>query len=193
MMQQPASQLNEALLHIKNLFDARNVKYCVIGGYAVGYLSTPRFTKDIDFIVNVPQLVLPRVIEDLITLGFELNLYESIKRWTQEHMMVFQYQGYRIDWLKPVLPLHQHVIDTALETEWNGHSVRFATIESLILLKLLAFRPQDQIDVESLIASKRTALNLPYIDAEWQAIGELSDSPMQWFKERYHHIITGGT
>lgn len=191
-MTQPASQLNEALAHIVSVFNNRHVKYCIIGGYAVGYLSTPRFTKDVDFIVQVPQLVLPSLIEDLIALGFELDLFTSIKRWNQEHMIVFAYHGYRIDWLKPAIPLHQHVVDSAIETEWNGHQVRFASVESLILLKLLAFRPQDQLDVDSLIASKGTNINLPYIDSEWQTIGELTDPPMQWFKERYHHITTGG-
>ncbi|HQR07689.1 MAG TPA: hypothetical protein PLN21_12755 [Gemmatales bacterium] len=81
-MQQIATQLSEALLHIKKVFDTRKVKYCVIGGFAAGYLSTPRFTKDINFIVHLPQLVLPAVIEDLIALGFELNLFPSIRRWT---------------------------------------------------------------------------------------------------------------
>lgn len=192
-MQQISTQLSEALLHIKKVFDARRVKYCVIGGFAVGYLSTPRFTKDIDFIVNLPHLVLPSVIEDLIALGFEIDLFPTIKRWTQEHMIVFEYQGFRVDWLKPALPLHQHVVDTAIEAEWNGEKIRFASIESLILLKLLAFRSQDKVDIESLIATKLTDLNLPYIESEWQTIGELTDLPMIWFKERYQHITSGGS
>ncbi|HQR07688.1 MAG TPA: hypothetical protein PLN21_12750 [Gemmatales bacterium] len=108
-------------------------------------------------------------------------------------MIVFEYQGFRVDWLKPALPLHQHVVDTAIEGEWNGEKIQFATMESLILLKLLAFRSQDKVDIESLIATKRTDLNLAYIDSEWQTIGELTDPAMVWFKERYQHITSGGS
>jgi len=62
----------------------------------------------------------------------------------------------------------------------------------LIVLKLLAHRPQDQLDIESLIATKRNSLDLNWINAEWQTIGELNDPPMLWFQERYQHILSGG-
>jgi hypothetical protein len=62
----------------------------------------------------------------------------------------------------------------------------------LIVLKLLAFRPQDQLDIDSLIATKGQTLDLDWINTEWQNISELTDPPMPWFHERYQHIISGG-
>ena len=40
--------------------------------------------------------------------------------------------------------------------EWTeGHTVRVATAEGLILTKMVAFRPQDQIDIETLLTANR--------------------------------------
>lgn len=189
---QPAAKLFDALDILRQAFEKRHIKYAVIGGLALTYLGYARFTKDVDFVVHIPQLTLPGLLEELIENGFELDLMQAVREWTQGNMLVIHYHGFRIDWLKPPLALHHHVIDTAVEISWRGTPIRVATPESMILLKLIAFRDNDKSDIQALIAGQREKLNLPYIDSEWQTIGELTDPPMQWFKQRYHHITTGG-
>ncbi len=56
-----------------------------------------------------------------------------------------------------------------------------ATAEGLILLKLLAFRLQDQTDVEALVAANQAVLDVDWIKAEWQTIFEPEDPRMRWF------------
>jgi len=184
-----ASKLTEALDKQRTIFEKRGIKYALIGGLALSYLGNPRFTTDIDFILHIPQLSLPGLLEELLQNGFEFDLMAAIRTWTQGNMLVIHYEGFRIDWLKPPLALHQHVIDRALKVEWKGTRIRVATPESMILLKLIAFRDNDQADVQGLIANKRSLLDLAWIDAEWQTIGELTDPPMVWFKEKYQLII----
>ena len=48
-----ANFLIEALKSIAMLFKESNVKYCLAGGLAVGMLSTPRATEDIDIIIKM--------------------------------------------------------------------------------------------------------------------------------------------
>jgi hypothetical protein len=98
-------------------------------------------------------------------------------------MTVVSYQGIRIDWLKVVLPAFQHVLDRATEESWLGHRIRVASPEGLILLKLLAFRTQDLLDIENLVAAHRGALDVAWIQAEWQALAPLDDPRMQRFLE----------
>lgn len=59
-------------------------------------------------------------------------------------------------------------------------AIRVATAEGLILLKLLAFRLQDQTDIESLVAANRDALDVDWIKREWQTIFDLDDPRMLW-------------
>lgn len=159
------------------------VNYAVIGGMAAAYRSQPRFTKDVDFLLNIPHIVLPPVLEELVGRGFTLDLHTTIREWTQEHMTVLSYHGIRIDWLKPVIPAYQHVLERATDETWLAHRIRVASAEGLILLKLLAFRTQDQLDIENLVAAQGDQLDLAWIQAEWQTIAPLDDPRMRRFLE----------
>ena len=53
---------------------------------------------------------------------------------------------------------------------WNGRraiTVRVATAEGLILTKMVAFRPQDQIDIETLLTANRDTIDINLIRQEW--------------------------
>jgi hypothetical protein len=62
-----------------------------------------------------------------------------------------------------------------------------ATAEGLVLLKLLAFRLQDQTDVEALVASNPT-LDLDWIRGEWAAIFPLDDPRLAWLVEQVRSV-----
>jgi hypothetical protein len=159
------------------------VRYALIGGIAVGYRSRPRFTQDLDFLLDVPQLVLPALLEDLVGRGFQFDIETTVQEWTRDHLTSLSFRGVPIDWLKPVIPLYQHIIERARIEAWSDRSVRVASAEGLILTKLLAFRAQDQADIENLLAANRGQLDLDFIRKEWQAIGDAKDPRMERFTE----------
>ena len=47
--------VNSDFSDLLNLFNANNVKYLVIGGYAVIQYAEPRYTKDLDIWISVDQ------------------------------------------------------------------------------------------------------------------------------------------
>jgi hypothetical protein len=175
--------LKAALTITADVLGRHHVKYAVIGGMAAGFRSQPRFTKDLDFLLQVPQLALPAVLEELVRLGFSVDVPTAIREWTQEHMTVLCYHGIRIDWLKPVIPAYQHVLDRATEEAWLDHAIRVVSAEGLILLKLTAFRLQDQLDIENLVAAQREHLDVAWIQTEWQSLAPLDDPRMLRFLE----------
>lgn len=156
--------------------------YALVGGLAYGHHSNPRTTKDVDFLLNPPQLVLPGLLEELIDHGFTLPLVPTIQEWTQHHMVNFRYQGCRVDWLKPVIPMYQHILEKAQVGTVLGLPMRVATAEGIILTKLLAFRPQDQVDIENLVIANRDNLDWPWIQEEWQAIESMDEPRMVWLR-----------
>lgn len=172
--------LETGLKTVAEVLSEKLVSYAVIGGMAAGFRSQPRFTKDVDFLLDVPQLVLAPVLEDLGERGFTVDVPTAIRQWTQDHMTVLSYHGIRIDWLKPVIPAYQHVLERATEEIWLDQPIRVASAEGLVLLKLLAFRTQDQLDIENLVAAHRDHLDLDWIKAEWQSLAPLDDRRMQW-------------
>jgi hypothetical protein len=170
--------LIQGALELADVLNQANVRYALIGGLAAGYRTHARFTRDVDFLVSVPQITLPPVLDELVQRGFTLEQLATIREWTQHHMVVMSYHGIRIDWLKPVIPAYQHVLDRAIEETWLNRKIRVASAEGLILLKLLAYRMQDQLDIENLVAAHRDTLDLDWIRSEWQTLLPLDDPRM---------------
>lgn len=182
--------LDVVLADVARCFESRGIRYALIGGVAIGIRSQVRATEDLDFIAQIPQLVLPRLLDDLVSCGFEMDLVEVIRRWIQEHMIVLRCRGVRVDLLKPVVPLYQHVIDTARAETDQSRVVRVASAEGLILTKLIAWRTQDQADIERLLAANRGQLDLDYIRREWATVGDDDDPKMQRFEEMIRQFYT---
>jgi predicted nucleotidyltransferase len=157
--------------------------YALIGGIAASVRGRTRFTDDVDLLIAVPQIQLPSLLESLIGRGFSIDLLPTIREWTQHHMIVMRYGEVRVDWLKPVVPLYQHVLDNAVTESWNGRDLRIASAEGLILLKLIASRTQDLADIESLLVANRGRLDLDWIEKEWCTLFELADPRWQRFQE----------
>jgi hypothetical protein len=178
-----AGELLDGTLELADALNHSQLKYALIGGLAVGYRTQARFTRDADFLLVIPQITLPTLLETLAQRGFTFDDVTAIREWTQEHMTVLSYHGIRIDWLKPVIPAYQHVLDRATEENWLDHRIRVASAEGLILLKLLAFRTQDQLDIENLVAANRDQLDVAWIQAEWQTLAGLDDPRMRRFLE----------
>jgi hypothetical protein len=167
--------LLDGALQLADALNRAGVRYALIGGLAAGHWTQARFTRDVDFLLHIPQLQLPALLDDLAARGFAFDPTETIREWTAHHMVVLSFRGVRVDWLKPVLPAYQHVLDRATEETWLGHRIRVASAEGLILLKLLAWRTQDQLDIENLVAAHGDTLDLDWIQAEWATVADPAD------------------
>lgn len=55
----PIDAIEAALTDVVAVLTKANVPYALIGGLATGYRSRPRYTKDVDLIVDIPQITLP--------------------------------------------------------------------------------------------------------------------------------------
>ena len=119
------------------------------------------------------------MLEDLHGRGFEFETLAIIGEWTQHHMVTLSYHGIRVDWLKPLIPAYLHILQRATEEAWLDRPIRIASVEGLILLKLLAFRTQDQLDIENLVAANSDRLDVDWIKSEWQNLADLDDPRMR--------------
>src|SRR5262245_25411665 len=108
-------EMLKALEETTAAMDRHRVSYALIGGLAASYRSQPRFTKDLDFLVQVPQVALPRLLDDLQSRGFEFDTVATIGEWIQHHMVNLSYHGIRVDWLKPLIPAYLHILERATE------------------------------------------------------------------------------
>lgn len=178
----PADALESALADIVEVFTATGTAYALIGGLATGYRSRPRYTRDIDVLVDVPQVRLPAVLDRLHDRHFTFDARALIAEFREHHLAVLWRGDVRLDWLAPVLPAYRHVLESSREEPGPGGPVRVATAEGLILMKLFAYRLQDQADIEALVVANRDSLDLAWIKREWNAVFPSDDPRMQWLE-----------
>lgn len=175
---------------LADTFAARSVRYAIIGGLATLMRGRPRFTQDVDVLLDVPQLALPGLLEELKDRGFDLDVLEVVRQYTRQHITAFRFNDVRIDWLKPVLPLYARTIEYASELDWmEGHTLRVAEAEGLILTKMLSFRSQDQVDIETLLAANRDDIDLAFIRREWATVSEGEEPRTAWLEEAMRRLV----
>jgi len=178
-----SNELVRAVDALAEAFAARSVRHALIGGLASSMRGRPRFTQDIDFLLDVPQAVLPGLVDDLVRRGFAIEKDVVIKEYVREHITAFSFGAVRIDWLKPVLPFYSRALDDPQPLEWSaGHSVRVATAEGLILTKLVAFRPRDQEDIETLLTANRDEIDIGLIREQWFPFAAMEAERTAWLE-----------
>lgn len=183
-------ELDRAVELLVERFTARSVRYALVGGLATLLRGRPRFTQDVDFLLDVPQLVLPGLLEDLSAAGFTLDVPTVVRQYVREYMTSFRYGAVRIDWLKPPIPLYAHALAAATPLEWSeGRPIRVATAEGLILTKMVAFRPQDQVDIETLLTANRHAIDLELIRREWAAVAADEAVRTPWLEDAIRRCV----
>jgi hypothetical protein len=183
------AELLEAVREIAATFAERQVRHALIGGLAVGLRSRPRATKDADFIVHVPAVAFPGLLEKLAAQGFEIDVTEMVRRWSVERFLAFDRGPVRVDWMQPVIPLYAMVLNTAESKRWMDVGLSVATAEGLILTKMVAFRSQDQVDVETLLIANRDDINLAVIRHEWSAVADGEEARTTWLEDAIKRLV----
>ncbi len=175
---------------LADTFTARSVRYAIVGGVAAVLRGRPRFTQDVDVLLDVPQLALPGLLDELTRLGFTLDRDTVIREFVREHFTAFRFGSVRIDWLKPVLPLYARALVGGSSLPWTeGHLVRVVSAEGLILMKMVAFRPQDQADIETLLLANRDDIDVNAIRREWAAVASGEETRTAWLEEAITRLI----
>ncbi len=53
----------------------------------------------------------------------------------------------------------------------------------------MAFRPQDQVDIETLLIANRDDINVGLIREEWSAVAEGEDARTAWLEDAIDRLV----
>jgi hypothetical protein len=138
---------------------AAGVDFVVVGGVAVVLQASPRFTRDLDLCHSTSSANLERLAGVLVSLEAALRGVEEdvpfvpdARTLRRTQMLTLTTREGNLDLLvdPPGSPGYAALRRRADVVELDGLSVRVASLEDLLSMKLAAGRPQDQVDVESL-------------------------------------------
>ena len=143
--------LNKDFREFIELLNSNNVRYLVVGGYALAIHGYPRYTKDIDVWIWISKENAKNMVKTLHEFGFsELDLTEK-EFLTPGIVIQLGYPPNRIDILTQATGLNfDDCYPSRIELDINGLRVNFIDIDNLKKNKLATGRLQDLADLEHL-------------------------------------------
>ena len=145
--------MHSDLLDILRVFSRYKVEYLIIGGYAVTFHAEPRFTKDLDIFVRASQENAPRVFQALRAFGAPLSGLTEQDFAQEGYFYQMGSPPVRIDILMSIAGVNfEDAWQRKVETHLGDITTFFISLEDLIAAKTAAGRPQDLLDVQSLLA-----------------------------------------
>jgi len=148
----------------------------LIGGLALSAWGLPRATLDIDLTLWVPSDNLDRVCEGLCS-RYHPRVADPREFVGKTRVLpVTTNTGVRIDFLFAAFPFEKEMVERAPLRQLGDVTVRVATLEDLILLKLPSSRGRDQDDVRIILGAHGKRLQWDYLlsvaDSLEEALGQ---------------------
>ncbi|HWL93397.1 MAG TPA: nucleotidyltransferase [Phycisphaerae bacterium] len=129
------------------LLNARGVKYLLVGGYAVAFHGVPRYTGDIDFVVEPSPENSIKLIEVLRDFGFDSLRLNPSDFQREDQVLQLGVEPVRIDVLTSIAGVKfDEAYREREEAEIRGLRVQIIGREHLLRNKRAAARPQDLAD-----------------------------------------------
>lgn len=143
--------LEKDIIEFIELCNKHNIKYLVIGGYAVSIHGYPRSTKDIDVCIEMSDSNASNMVQVINDFGFgslKLSKEDFLKK---DFITQLGFPPMRIDILNDLSGV-------SFEEAWNNKKVvgfenvpvNFIGYTDLLIVKKNAGRPQDLADIDKL-------------------------------------------
>ena len=173
------------LKKIANELSAHNIPYMVIGGQAVLIYGEPRLTKDIDITLGVGVSKLNEINSIVEKLNLKILVDENFVQNTMVLLVIDEKTGIRVDFIFSFSLYEKQAIKRATDIKFGNTIVRFASLEDLVIHKIIAGRAIDIEDVRSIIL-KNPDYNAEYIK-RW--LQEFDKSLNEKFLKVFHKIV----
>jgi hypothetical protein len=153
-------------------FENRGV---IIGGIAASLLGTPRLTADVGAVILIGVDDIPRLIREAAKEGIAPRISGCEEFAHKNHVLLLRHatKGTDIDISLGLLPFEAEMVARSQVHFIGPLALRLPAPEDLIILKAVAHRPKDLLDIEALAA------NHPELDREraehW--VRQFADAP----------------
>ena len=149
------ARIPKDFLEFFELLNAHSVKYAVVGGYAVAYHGSPRFTGDIDVVVGSDEQNARSILSALEEFGFSGTGLSAQDFIQPDHVVELGVPPMRIDILTGIDGVtFDEVWEQRVEVRIEKVSMHFISRELLIRNKRATGRAQDLADLESLSSER---------------------------------------
>lgn len=148
-----AAPLRTALADLSRWLDAEKVPGVIIGGIAASVLGRPRLTRDIDALTILPEDEWQRVVDSSARYGIEARIDDALEFARRSRVLLLRHvaSGIDLDITFGGLDFERSAVESALDLEIGGISIRLPRVEDLLVMKAVAGRPKDLEDIRGLL------------------------------------------
>lgn len=160
-----------------------SIPYMVIGGQAVLVYGEPRLTRDIDITLGIGVSELARIKRVLPAMGLKV-LVKKVQEFVERTMVLptkDMESDIRVDFIFSFSPYERQAIGRARDVKVGRSQVRFASLEDVVIHKVVSARPRDLEDIKSILV-KNPKYDSDYI-SRW--LKEFDQSLGQKFLETF--------
>lgn len=144
--------MNKDFSDLLSAFNAHNVRYVIVGGYAYARYTEPRATKDLDLFIDTDRANASAIYAALQDFG--ANLTEVTEEDFANPVTIFQIgvAPLRVDLLCHIdgVEFGEAWTSSELTLLEGGVPARYISVDLLIANKMAAGRPQDLVDAQKL-------------------------------------------
>ncbi len=137
-------------------FNKHKVKYCIVGAFAVAFYAKPRYTKDMDILIEPSIENSGRIIRALVDFGFgRLDLTKN--DFCQKGKIIqLGYEPVRVDIMTPLQGWDfREIWKSKTPGTYGKQKVFFMGLDYLIKNKRLSKRRHDKIDLDLLLSVRK--------------------------------------
>jgi predicted nucleotidyltransferase len=177
----------QLLAKIANALDRLRIAYMVIGGQAVLLYGEPRLTKDIDITLGAGVEGFTQITDLVRELSLKV-LVDNPEAFVHKTMVlpvIEDATGILVDFIFSHSPYEQQAITRAREVQLGATAVKFASLEDVVIHKIIAGRGRDIDDVKAILLKNR-GYDTDYI-ARW--LKEFDQSLQEDFSGVFHKIV----
>lgn len=166
------------LADLINWWQSQNVSGLIIGGLAVALLGRPRVTRDIDALVLLAEDRWQGFMNSGVAFGFVARHSDALAFAREARVLLLSHQptGIDLDIAFGCLPFEEEAVARAIVMEVAGVSVPLPTPEDLVIMKAVAHRDRDLLDIEGLLAA-HPGLDVRRVNRWVQAFADAFDMP----------------
>ena len=151
---------------------ANRIQYALIGGLAASIRGRMRVTEDVDLVLDcdvIGALLLLKSLDGTLLEPLFADVEQVVRH---SFMLPLQHRetGITIDLAIGTSGFEQQTIRRATEVKIASKSLRVATAEDLVLMKILAGRRQDDQDIDGILEVQREQFDWQYCSVVGQQL-----------------------
>ena len=161
------------LIEISKILNELKIPHAVTGGFAVVIWGKPRYTADIDIVIEFADKNIRPLAKKLLAIDKDVYADEDMMREALEYHGEFNFihpdTGLKVDFfVQDNKPYNKLKIKRAILRKINGQHIPFVSPEDLILSKLMwskeSMSQKQTEDMKSVIRNPKIKLDLKYLN-----------------------------